>query len=112
MNAQARAGGEAVGQLNVVVKTVAASGTPERVSATHIFFRSATFYGKNAYRTNNTGSVYLGTTSTNNEQHLEITPGGVWVITAPRGMVFDLYDLYLDVATNADGVLVEYDSLK
>jgi len=112
MNAQARAGGESVGQLNTAIKTVAASGTPERVSSTHIFFRSATFYGKNAARTNNTGIVWLGLTSTNDAQHIEIGPGGIWVITAPRGMVLDLYDFYLDVATNADGVLVEYDSLK
>ncbi len=95
--------------LTQLIKTVADAGTPERISATAgTFFRQATFLGKKAARTDNTSSAFLGMTATNDAQAYEIVAGGEITITAPIGCKYDLYDFYLDVGTNADGVVVWY----
>lgn len=91
-------------------KTNSDTATPARlVSARGNLCRSATFYGKLHARTNNTSSVYLGVNSTNNTQAIEVPAGGSVVITAPNNSWFDLYDIYLDVVTANDGVVVIWD---
>ena len=88
-------------------KTNSDAATPVRVAATRgNYFRSATFYGKLHARTNNTGSVYLGVNSANNTQAIEVPAGGAVVISAPANTYLDLYDIYLDVVTANDGVVV------
>lgn len=91
-------------------KTNSDTGVPVRVAAARgNYFRSATFYGKLHARTNNTSSVYLGVNSTNNTQAIEVPAGGSVVISAPPNTYLDLYDLYLDVGTAGDGVVVIWD---
>jgi hypothetical protein len=91
-----------------VIKTVAASGTPESIAADGTFFRHATVFAKKAARTVNTGVIYVGTTSVNDAQPYDLEPGDVWTIDAPAGGKLDLNDFYVDVATNGDGVVVIY----
>lgn len=94
--------------LNQLVKTIAAIATPERVSATSKKFRTAIFIGNKAARTANTGDVWIGPTSTDNDQPLKIATGAVVTITAPEGQELDLFDVWLDAATIGDGVVVLY----
>ena len=91
-----------------IIKTVAASATPEALAADGTFFQTATLIGKKAARTLNAGTVYLGIGSTNDTQALEILPGEIVEITASSGQKYDLNDWYLDVATAGDGVVVIY----
>lgn len=87
------------------VKTVAATGTPERMAAATTLCDSVLIEGKNARGTNNTGNIFIGYAATNDSQLLLITPGQSITITAPAGKKVDLNLLYIDVATNADGVI-------
>ena len=89
-----------------LIKTVASNGTPERVSPVPRKFRTATFVGNKAARTANTGTVYLGWSSVNDEQFIPVTTGASVTINAPSGEAYDLFDLWIDCATNADGVCV------
>jgi hypothetical protein len=91
-----------------IIKTVAATGTPEVLAADGTFFTSATIIAKKAARTANTGTVYLGLSSTNDAQPRPLEPGEEVVIKAPTNQKYDLNDLYLDVTTNGDGVVIWY----
>lgn len=82
----------------------AASGTLTG-KALHAF-RVARFVGNKAARTANTGTVYLGLSSANDTQPVSITTGAILTLEAAPGTKLFLSDLWLDVATNADGVLV------
>lgn len=90
------------------VKTVASTGTPEAVSSTNLFVRTVTFTGIKAARTANAGTVYVGFTSTNDEQFMSIASNGQLVMTAPEDRVINLKNIYIDVANNGDGVGVAY----
>lgn len=85
-------------------KTVAASGTPERLAATTTLVESVILEGKNARGTNNTGSVWVGPQSADGAQLLEIAPGESIELKAPDGKKIDINLIYIDVATNADGI--------
>lgn len=69
-------------------------------------YRSVRFLGNKAARTANTGTVYLGFSSTNDTQPLAITTGATVALEAAPGTKLLLSDLWLDVATNADGVVI------
>lgn len=86
-------------------KTVAASGTPEVMAASSTLCDSVLLEGKNARGTNNTGNVWIGATSANDTQLLMIAPGERLTLAAPAGKKLDLNLIYIDVATNADGVI-------
>jgi len=91
-------------------KTNSDPAVPVRlVAARGNLFKSATFYGKLHARTNNTSSVYLGVNSTNNTQAIEVPAGGAVVLAAPVNAWYDLYDIYLDVGTAGDGVVIVWD---
>lgn len=89
-------------------KTVAASGTPERLSATPRKFRQATFIGYSSARVVNTDSVWLGASSTNDSQVFEVPAGGQAVIEAVEGTSLDFYDIYADAVVNGEGVTILY----
>ena len=102
---------EKVGAPQQIIKTVAASGTPEAITSTSpTYFSNAIYIGLKAVnpRTANSGIVYLGVTSGNETQPIAINPSEVYSISAPTGVIFDLSTWYLDVATNGDGVVVIY----
>lgn len=89
-----------------ITKTVAATATPEALVATNLLCSKATFLGKKAYRTSNTSTAYLGTSSVNDEQAFPLPVDGEVVITASDGKKINLRDWYLDVGTAADGVVI------
>lgn len=90
-------------------KTNSDAATPTRLSATRgTFATKVTIIGKKSARVANTGTIYLGPTSANDAQALEVTTGGVVTITPATGEFIDLYEWYLDVATANDGVVVIY----
>ena len=90
----------------VLLVTNASTGAPKRLSDTPRKFRSATFIGNNARQTANTGTVYIGWSSVNGEPCVAITTGQIITIEPDPGEAFDLYDMWLDVATASDGVVV------
>lgn len=91
------------------VKTVAAAGTPEALTASRTYFRQAIFKAVKALAgTANTGDVKLGFASPVNEQPIVLTPGDTYVLQPTPGEKWDFATLYLDAATNGDGVVVIY----
>lgn len=93
-----------------LTKTNADPSTPVRLQAARgAFFKRATVYGKLHARTNNTDTVYLGWNSTNDTQTVAITAGSNVVLEAPPNSYFDLYDIFLDVTSTNDGVVVVYE---
>ncbi len=101
---------DGLGAFREVTKTNADAAVPVRLVATRgQYFRSATIYGRLSARVNNSSSVWLGINSTNNTQPIEVTAGGSVVISAPVNSFLDLYDIYLDVVTAGDGVVVVWD---
>lgn len=73
-----------------------------------LWFRRATFLGNKAARTGNTGTIYLGLESTNDTQVLTVATGAERTIEAVTGARLNLADLWLDVATAADGVVITW----
>jgi len=71
-----------------------------------IFFRRCTVQGKNAVRTDNATTVYLGNLSTNDTQPFEVAAGEDVEIPVPVGCRQSLVDWYVDVGTNGDGVVL------
>ena len=79
------------------------------ISDGHIWFRTATFYGRGAVRTNNTGTVWIGPSAADNTQWIDINAGGEVVITCAVGCRENLKDYYLDPALAAtEGVVVSF----
>ena len=91
-----------------IIKTVAASGTPEAVAAVGTFCTTFIVMGRKAARTDNTDSVYVGWEATNDAQIYTVVSGGEVWFNAPEGAKWDLGELYVDVVTNADGVVILY----
>ncbi|MCM2276098.1 MAG: hypothetical protein NDI75_15020 [Candidatus Didemnitutus sp.] len=81
-------------------KTVAASGTPEKLTATDYYVDQIVIV---PLRTN-TGLVYLGFTSGNDEQQVEV--GTAVVLKAPPGKKLNPAKIYADVTVNGEGVRV------
>jgi hypothetical protein len=90
--------------LGGTFKTVAATGTPERLAAATTLCTSVVLQGYKAQGTINTGNVYVGQGSADAAQQILLAAGASLSITAPPGKFIDLNLIYLDVATAADGV--------
>ncbi len=86
-------------------KVVAATGTPEAISATTLLVDSVVIYGQKAKGSNNTSTCYLGFTSVNEAQLLPITAGSYVSLSAPLGKKIDLAGIFVDVGTAGDGVI-------
>ena len=89
-----------------IIKTIAATGTPEALAAAGTVFRYATLQGKKAARTNNVGDVWIDITSGDGTQSTKITPGQSITIQMPPGEKGDLNDWYCDVENAGDGVII------
>lgn len=89
-----------------VARETAAVASGTITAKGELYFRRALFLGNKAARTANTGTVYLGLESTNDSQVLPITTGAERTLEAVTGARLSLADLWLDVATNADGVVI------
>ncbi len=91
-----------------LIKTNSSTSVPVRIAPLGTYASKVTFIGNNAARTANTGTVYVGPTSTNDTQTLAITTGQTMTIECAPGEWIDLYEWYLDPATANDGVVVLY----
>lgn len=89
-----------------VPKNIATAASGTITAKANLWYRRVRFLGNKDTRSANTGTVYLGLSSTNDTQPLAITTGATVSLDAPEGARLDLGDLWLDVATNADGVLI------
>lgn len=69
-------------------------------------YRKVLFIGVKAARTNNTSIAYLGLTATNDTQAIPIAIGGERTLEVQPGTKAYLSDLWLDVLTIGDGVLM------
>ncbi len=93
-------------------KLPASAATPERLAAPGTYVSSVTIIGQRLARVANASSVFIGSSSVNDSQLVELTPGGTvpgvngsaYSFTAPPGRVIDLGDIYVDVITVGDGV--------
>lgn len=81
-------------------KTVAATGTPERLAAA-----AGTYVGQQIVvvpLVGNTGEVYLDPVGTDGVQSVEAP----FIFGAPDGKQLDAYDIFADVTVNGEGVRV------
>lgn len=95
-------------------KAPASAGTPEALAAAATYVQQVVICGQRAARVANTGSVWIGSSSANDSQLVELLAGvaapgpGIngtsYTITAPPGKVIDLGDIYVDSVTVGDGV--------
>lgn len=69
---------------------------------------SITVIGNKDWQTTNTGTVYIGPSSTNGQQSIAITTGQIVTLSFTPSQWVDLYDWYLDPVTANDGVVVIY----
>lgn len=90
--------------LDQAVKTVADAGTPERLAASATLVESVQIQACKGFNTANAGAVFIGSTSGNDANYLRLRPWETLVISAPAGKKIDLNQIYIDVATNGDGV--------
>lgn len=87
------------------VKAPAATGTPEALAATETLVHQVFIRAGRTGRVANAGSVWLGTSATNDAQQYELLPGEWISFTAPPGKSIDLALLYVDAVTLTDGVI-------
>jgi hypothetical protein len=87
------------------VKTVTTAGTPVRLVATETLVESVEIHARKAAGTANTGIVYLGYSATGGQNYRALAVGEVWSQTAVAGKKIDLHLIYIDAATNGDGVI-------
>jgi hypothetical protein len=89
-----------------VTRDLATAATGTLTAKADLWFRTARCRGLKAARTANTGIVYLGLDATNDTQPFSIAASAELVLEAPTGARLNLADLWVDVATNADGVVI------
>lgn len=70
--------------------------TPTQFVTTNLWVRTVTILGKVSARVNNAATVYIGPTSTQNEQAYPVTAGGTVTITAFPGTEFNLREWYME----------------
>lgn len=91
--------------VSFLVKTVAATNTPEVLGTTATKGRTVIFTGNKAARTANTGTVWIQTSSADGAAGLKLTTGATVTLTASDGKVLEAADFWIDVETAGDGVV-------
>ena len=94
------------------VKTNSDTATPVAFTNTVIKVTVLTLIGRKADRTDNTGTVWVGMSSDDGKQIIKVPAGetvSVNIPTSPSSRSIDLSQMYLDVETANDGVLVVYE---
>jgi hypothetical protein len=86
-------------------KTVAAAATPERIVASSTLVTSVEIVARKGRGVANTGDVWIGPQSANDAQLRRLTPGDAITLTAPAGKKIDLNLIFVDVATDGDGII-------
>lgn len=98
---------------NILYVTNGSTSVPTNFTAgvsatTNIFATVVTVRGKVSPRTDNTGTVYIGTTSGNDTQPYPVLSGGEVLLRAQPGTTFNLADWWVDVTTINDGICIIY----
>lgn len=95
----------------LLVKTVAASATPEALGSSLTRMNGMTFFGQKAAGTDNTGNV---TIQMDGQDAMILTPGAAhtWPMPTWEGAYYLASDFTIKVATNGDGVVVVYADLQ
>ena len=88
---------------NRLIKTVALTTVPEKISVTSIPASTVILIGCKAAQTDNATTIYIGTTSADGSQVIPIPPGGQYILNG-----VDLSEWYVDVGTNNDGIIALY----
>ena len=83
-------------------KLVTTAGTPVALVAASTLVRSVEFIGYKARATANAGAVYIGTKGS---QLRTLASAAAVTLPANDGEKIDLASIYIDAATNGDGVL-------
>jgi len=92
------------------VTTNTSTTVPVQLVTTNLYVKSVTLIGKSFWQTTNATSVHVGFgNSTNTRQGISIDPGSYATITAPFQSVHNLSNIWLDVTTANDGVIVIYE---
>ena len=94
-------------QAFVVIGTDAA--TPTQITNATFTVKSCTIVGKKGFQSTNTTAVSIGWASSNGSQWFTINPGQAYIVEFPDKRDFRLSDLYFDVESNNDGVVVSYE---
>lgn len=87
----------------IIVKTVAATGTPERITTTPTPATNCIIVARKAAQTDNATDINIGPVSGDGNQPIPMAPGGQYTLAG-----VDLSQWYIDVATAGDGVVVIY----
>lgn len=92
------------------ITTNTSTTVPVQLVTTNLYVKSVTLIGKSFYQTTNTTAVHIGFgNSTNTRQGITIDPGSYATITAPFQSIHNLSNIWLDVSTANDGVIVIYE---
>lgn len=90
------------------VKSVAAAGTPERLISTPLTVGTVLIQRKPA----NSGSVFIGGSNIKNDGTVGFTISSASAtalhLMPANGNVYSLHDMYVDAASNGEGVEVFY----
>jgi hypothetical protein len=86
------------------VNTVAAAGTPEALVGSATLVEKVIITATKGFNSANTGAVFVGQSSTNDQNYIRLMPWDVLILDAPPGKKIDLNQIYIDVVTNGDGV--------
>lgn len=89
-----------------LITTNTSASVPVVLGPAGTYASKITIIGNKTARTANTGTVYIGPTSTNDAQPIAITSGQTVTITPAPGEWLDLNEWYLDVTTVNDGVVI------
>ena len=93
-----------------IIKTVAATGTPEALGTSATRAHSITFLGLQAARTDNGGRVWVSPNSGNDTAAVPLDPGDDITFAADvSDDYFTADQFYIDVENAGDGVVVLYD---
>ena len=93
-----------------IIKTVAATGTPEALGTSATRCHSVTFIGLKAARTDNAGKVWVSPNSGNDTAAVPLDPGDDITFTAgAEDGYFSADQFYIDVETAGDGVVALFD---
>ena len=91
----------------VFAKVNASTGSSAQFTNNTFTVRSAMIIGKKSLTATNTTAVRIGWAT--NTTYFVINPGQAYVIEFPDKREFRLSDLYFDVETANDGVVVSYE---
>jgi hypothetical protein len=86
-------------------RSVTTSGTEVRLTAANVDKVVTVFISAPAA---NTGAIYIGDADVSTTRGIEMAKGTTLRLDAPEGQFLDLYNMWVDAATNGDDFNVSY----